>query len=204
MAKSGSNLLLIAHPSADPAGIASFLGITPTFLIVDGTAELNDEIFSHVEGCVMVVSAKTGISQEMISIWNEIVERQFPRMFLVSNLSFAENDFDDIAMILNRVCETVVTPALVLHDEAGQPAGLINLDNLTITDFTSGAAVKRPADDEMVSLVEEFRREYLSHIESFGDESVTAGLVVPAIPIDSSNGLGKEIALHYITLISKL
>lgn len=145
----------------------------------------------EVDLFALLVDARSGVSQQMVEIWHEYAERQFPRLLLVQGLEFAENDFDDIVLIGNRVLEQFATPFLVLHDDLGQPTGLISLEDNLVHDY-SGAEVKRySADSELVDLIKDFQDEYLQLYSDLGEDGFAQGIFAIAIPIGIDKGLGR-------------
>ena len=135
----------------------------------------------EADGAIFIVSAIDGISPSDIEIWNSARELYVPSLVLISELSNGETDFDDMSAIAGRMLDPVQTPFLVLHDDAGNPTALINLESLKLSDYSSGARIERDSDPEHKVLEE--------------------GLGFPAIPFISSNGLGSfEIA----TLLNQL
>ena len=155
----------------------------------------------EADGAIFIVSAIDGISASDIEIWNSARELYVPSLVLISELSNGETDFDDMSAIAGRMLDPVQTPFLVLHDDAGNPTALINLESLKLSDYSSGSRIERDSDPEHKVLVFDFRKEYLEAIEEFGQSSFEEGLSFPAIPFISSNGLGSfEIA----TLLNQL
>jgi hypothetical protein len=140
----------------------------------------------------------------MIEFWNHISERQFPRLLIVNGLELSDIDFDDIVMIANRVLEPVVTPYLVLHDEIGEPIGLISLVTNQVHDYSAMTIKEYPADDELLNLITDFRTEYLEQIEGLDEDSFRAGLLVPAIPLVQFRGIGRSELNYYFEQITKL
>lgn len=198
----GTNLLFLGHSSAPLSAIATYLELDPVIREIDENFQPDKLPWEGIDICAMVVNARTGISREMIEVWMSIVERQYPRFFIVTGLLLSENDFDDIVLIINRTCEPVITPVLILHDEAGMPAGLIHLDDLMVEDFSAPSKTVRAADDELTSLVEAFRTEYFESLEGSDGSEFLAGILVPAFPLEMSNGLGRELILRYIKIMT--
>lgn len=139
---------------------------------------------------MLAISAKSGVSKEMIELWSRISELQIPRMIIVNGLEFSEVDFDDVVLIANRVLENVITPYLVLHDELGEPTGLISLTDVMIHDYSGETARLYPADDELISIVSEFRDELVLATTEMDESSYSQGLLVPAIPYIPSKKIG--------------
>ena len=163
--------------------------------------KLSQVPLEEADGAIFIVSAIDGISASDVEIWNSARELYVPSLVLISELSNGETDFDDMSAIAGRMLDPVQTPFLVLHDDAGNPTALINLETLKLSDYSSGARIERDSDPEHKVLVFDFRKEYLEAIEEFGQSSFEEGLSFPAIPFISSNGLGSfEIA----TLLNQL
>lgn len=159
--------------------------------------------FEELDGFALVVNAKTGVSPEMIELWARVAERQIPRLVIVNGLEFSEIDFDDIVLILNRVLENVITPYLVLHDELGEPTGLISLADGMIHDYSSGVLSEYPADEELSSLVKEFKEELELATTELDESAYAQGLIVPAIPFVASKKIGRSEILDFAHILTK-
>jgi len=196
--------LIAGHPSANPDDVAAlFQGNYQSYEITTTDHQL-EHVLIGIDACALVVNAKTGVSPAMIEFWNHISERQFPRLLIVNGLELSEIDFDDIVMIANRVLEPVVTPFLVLHDELGEPIGLISLATNQVHDYSAMTIKEYPADDELLNLITDFRTEYLEQIEGLDEDSFRAGLLVPAIPLVQFRGIGRSELNYYFEQITKL
>ena len=147
---------------------------------------------------IFAIDPSAGIDQATIDLWQSLDEYQVPRLVVVTHLEKLEADFDDAVMIATRVFDQMITPFLVLHDEAGLPAALIGLADLQIIDYSTNPATKKSCEPEHQTLVQEFRDEYLELIASLGDDSFKAGLMFPAIPLWIERGIGKDIVEEYI------
>ena len=113
------------HSSAQPELVAQcFSGVIPSQL--SGEADL----------AIFAIDPAAGIDQQTIEQWEQLDEFQIPRLVVVTGLEKQEADFDDAVMIANRVFDQMITPYLVLHDDAGAPIALISLDDLTITNYS--------------------------------------------------------------------
>ena len=55
----------------------------------------------------------------------------------MNELEGSDSDFDDAVMLANRVFDQLVTPYLVLHNDAGDPTALIDLQSLEIIDYST-------------------------------------------------------------------
>ena len=147
---------------------------------------------------IFAIDPSAGIDQVTIDLWQSLDEFQVPRLVVVTHLEKLEADFDDAVMIASRVFDQMVTPYLVLHDEAGLPAALISLSNLQITDYSTNPNTVRDSDEEHQTLVQEFRDEYLELLADSGDNAFEAGLLFPAIPLWIERGIGVDIVQSYI------
>jgi hypothetical protein len=101
-------------------------------------------------------------------------------------------------MVANRVFDQLVTPYLVLHDDAGSPAALIRLEDLSIIDYSTKPPTVRTCDPEHEELVREFRDEYLEQMSEMHNGAFAAGIVFPAIPLNISSGIGIDIVQGFI------
>ena len=163
--------------------------------------QLKQAPLAESDAAIFIVSASDGISSPDIETWNSARELYIPSLILITELTNGEVDFDDMSAIAGRMLDPVQTPYLVLHDDAGNPTALINLESLKLSDYSTGIRIERESDPEHKVLVFDFRREFLEAIEEFGESSFEEGLSFPAIPFIPDNGLGSfEIA----TLLNKL
>ena len=176
------------HSSAQPDLVARcFSGFTPEHLSAD--ADL----------AIFAIDPSAGIDQVTIDQWLALDEFQIPRLVVVTGLEKQEADFDDAVMIANRVFDQMITPYLVLHDEAGFPVALISLQDLTIINYSTTPATKTPSEPEHQTLVQEFRDEYIELLQALGEESFAAGLMFPAIPLWIERGIGVDIVNGFIS-----
>jgi len=109
---------------------------------------LNQATLEQADGAMFIVSAVDGITAGDIEIWNTARELYVPSMVLISELSNGETDFDDMSAIAGRILDPVQTPYLVLHDDAGNPTALIDLETLNLSDYSTGSRVVRESDPE--------------------------------------------------------
>lgn len=183
---------IYGHESADPQEVARFFGATFT-----------DVIESESELAIFVVDPSAGISPETISLWQGLDDFQIPRMVVVTHLENQVADFDDAVMLASRVFDQIVTPYLVLHDDAGFPCALISLETLEITDYSHEEHEVTMSTEEHQILVSEFRQEYVEQIASSGENAFAAGLLFPAVPLWIEKELGVNIIRQYIDQIEK-
>jgi len=191
-------ILMAADASAEAENLAPLLSSDIKVATLDpkGTSiELAQQLTQGVSAILLLVSAKSGISKGMIELWNYAMERQFPRLVIVNKLSMSETDFDDIALIVNRVLEQGLTPYLVLHDEVGEPTGLISLES------KEADANRYMADSELQSLIEEFASEYEDQLTAFESDSFAQGLLVPILPVMESKLIGVSEIKEYLAQI---
>ena len=183
---------IYGHESADPQEVARYFGATFT-----------DVIESESELAIFVVDPSAGISPETISLWQGLDDFQIPRMVVVTHLENQVADFDDAVMLASRVFDQIVTPYLVLHDDAGFPCALISLETLEITDYSHEEHEVTMSTEEHQILVSEFRQEYVEQIASSGENAFEAGLLFPAVPLWIEKELGVNIIRQYIDQIEK-
>jgi translation elongation factor EF-G len=175
------------HTSADPDQVAAQFGAQTSQIAV---AESDLAIFT--------IDPSAGIDQATIDMWQALDEYQVPRLVVVTHLEKLEADFDDAVMIATRVFDQMITPFLVLHDEAGMPAALIGLSDLQIIDYSTKPKTLKSSEEEHQTLVQEFRDEYLELLAASGDNAFSAGLLFPAIPLWIERGIGVDIVNNYI------
>ncbi|NQW65180.1 MAG: hypothetical protein HQ452_04075 [Actinobacteria bacterium] len=196
--------LTIGISSAIPADFYEAIGLAGALLYTDIDAEPDLTKLSGASLAIFMVNAQVGIDSNMVALWDACRESQLPRLLMVSGLSEGEIDFDDIVMIANRILDPVVTPFLVLHDESGQPNGLIDIATSQTYDYSKNPTKIATADEDLITLVSEFAVEYQELLEEFGDAGFADGLLFPCIPFISSLGIGITEARRYIDLIPKL
>ena len=153
---------------------------------------------ASADALLITVSATTGISPEGIDIWNEARELYIPSIVVVDELEASETDFDDMIPIIGRLLEPVVNPFLILHDDAGKPTALIDLDSLDVIDYSNGRREVRASDPEHRVLVFEFRKEYLEALDAAGESAFEAALLYPAIPYLEQINLGEAEIKSYL------
>jgi len=175
------------HTSADPDQVAAQFGAQASQIAV---AESDLAIFT--------INPSAGIDQTTIDMWQALDEYQVPRLVVVTHLEKLEADFDDAVMIATRVFDQMITPFLVLHDEAGMPAALIGLSDLQIIDYSTKPKTLKNSEEEHQTLVQDFRDEYLELLAASGDNAFSAGLLFPAIPLWIERGIGVDIVNDYI------
>jgi len=175
------------HISADPAQVASVFN-----------AQVCENAESESDLAIFAIDPSAGIDQATIDLWQSLDEYQVPRLVVVTHLEKLEADFDDAVMIATRVFDQMITPYLVLHDEAGIPAALIGLSDLQIIDYSTTPKTIKESEEEHQTLVQEFRAEYFELLEASGENAFVAGLLFPAIPLWIETGIGVDIVESYI------
>jgi translation elongation factor EF-G len=175
------------HISADPAEVASVFN-----------AQLSQSAVPESDLAIFAIDPSAGIDQLTIDLWQSLDEFQVPRLVVVTHLEKLEADFDDAVMIATRVFDQMITPYLVLHDEAGLPAALISLSDLQIIDYSTNPKTTKSSEEEHQTLVQEFRDEYLELLADSGENAFSAGLLFPAIPLWIERGIGVDIVESYI------
>ena len=175
------------HKSADPDQVATVFN-----------ARLCEIAESESDLAIFAIDPSAGIDQATIDLWQSLDEYQVPRLVVVTHLEKLEADFDDAVMIASRVFDQMITPYLVLHDEAGLPAALISLSDLQITDYSTIPKTIKSSDHDHQTLVQEFRGEYLELLAAAGENAFSAGLLFPAIPLWIERGIGVDIVENFI------
>lgn len=166
------------------------------------SGSFREEISPEADLAIFSIDPSAGVDQKTIEQWRELDEYQIPRLVVVVGLEKQEADFDDAVMIANRVFDQMATPFLVLHDDAGLPIALIDLEDLTILNYSQTPPLRTTSEEEHQTLVQEFREEYLELFSSLGKDSFNAGLLFPAIPLWIEKGIGVDIVRKYISEIS--
>lgn len=182
---------IYGHVSAQPKALAELFD-----------AQHATQPIAESDLAIFAINPAAGIDQETIDLWAALSEFQLPRLVVVNELEGSDSDFDDAVLLANRVFDSLVTPYLVLHDDAGNPTALIDLGTLEIIDYSNGAVSRRDSDPEHKELVAEFRSEYIEAIEDAGEDSFEAGLLFPAIPVVISKGIGVDIVKAFISRAS--
>ncbi|MEN9293098.1 MAG: hypothetical protein RL288_894, partial [Actinomycetota bacterium] len=90
---------------------------------------------------------------------------------------------------------------LVLHDELGEPTGLISLSDMIVFDYSQKQMVQYSADMELQALVSEFKDEFDAQMEDFLNDGFISGLEVPAIPIVLNKEIGVAQVKKYLDLV---
>jgi hypothetical protein len=189
---SSTRIGVFGHPSADPQSVATAFG-----------ASTHQKASPELDLAIFAINPNTGIEAESIQAWADLDEFQIPRLVVVTGLEEGEGDFDDAVLIGRRVFDQLVTPFLVLHDDAGSPCALISLSNEKIFDYSTPPAQVIESDSEHKTLVGEFVEEYREQIDGAGEGAFEAGLLFPAIPIWIERNIGVDIVASYIERINQ-
>jgi len=178
------------HASASPQTVATAFG-----------AGFTDSPEGESDLAIFAINPSAGIDQQAIDNWAALDDFQIPRMVVVNGLEGQELDFEDAVMVANRVFDQLVTPYLVLHDDNGEAAALIRLQDLQIIDYTKNPPQLRASDPEHEELVREFREEYFDLTSEMDEGAFAAGILFPAIPINLIKGIGVDVVHSYIDLL---
>jgi translation elongation factor EF-G len=157
---------------------------------------------TEADVAIFAVSAKTGIDATGQELWAQAREFYIPTLLAITDLGNSEIDFDDMAAIAGKTLDPVVTPYLVLHDDNGAPAALIDLDSLKVISYRDGLRVERESDPEHKLLVFDFRKEYLESLEAAGEDAFSAALLFPAIPLIDDLSMGVHEIAHYLETLT--
>ncbi|CAB4366534.1 unannotated protein [freshwater metagenome] len=175
------------HASASPQAIATTFG-----------GQLASTPESESDLAIFAINPAAGIDNPTIENWAALDDFQIPRIVLVNGLDGHELDFEDAVMVANRVFDQLVTPFLVLHDDAGEPIALIRMQDLQILDYSTNPPTMRHSEPEHEELVREFREEYFDMMSEMDEGAFAAGIIFPAIPINLAKGIGIDIVKSYI------
>ncbi len=178
------------HVSASPQTVATAF-----------EASFTDTPEGESDLAIFAINPSAGIDQQAIDNWAALDDFQIPRMVVVNGLEGQELDFEDAVMVANRVFDQLVTPYLVLHDDNGEAAALIRLQDLQIIDYTKNPPQLRASDPEHEELVREFREEYFDLTSEMDEGAFAAGILFPAIPINLTKGIGVDVVQSYIDLL---
>ena len=195
--------ILAGHSSSQPRELLDDFELSQAEVIVEESSEFAEIDFNACDAFMLVINAKTGVSGAMIELWNRVSDRQIPRMILVNGLELSEIDFDDIVLIINRVLENVVTPYLVLHDEVGEPSGLISIADGLVHDYSGTEEINYKADDELLNLVTEFREELMLALSEMDESAYQQGIVVPALPYIRAKKIGLREIQNFARVLTK-
>jgi hypothetical protein len=166
-----------------------------------GLAEIDQLPTSDAEVLVILTSTKNGVDQEILSNWQTFREGYVPVIIVVLDFDQGEVDFEDMSAILGKMLEPVVTPYLVLHADDGKAVGLINLESLQVTDYSTENGLERESDPEHKELVKEFTEELKDALVEGGWEQFVQALIIPAIPLRLENSLGINEIKKFLNLI---
>lgn len=167
------NLSLMAFDYLSSAGTVRI-----NLLDTPGFADFVGDLRAGLRGAdaaIFVMSAVDGLDGSTRLLWEECAAVGMPRAIAVTKLDNPRGDFDEAVAICKRVFgDGVHALDLVLHEDDGSPAGLINLINHEIANYSGGQRTIHPADPEHIELVSEQRSEL---IEAIIAESEDEGLM---------------------------
>lgn len=148
---------------------------------LDGNNEEQD--FRALHGAhfaLFCMSATAGFDVGFIKYWKALEEFVIPRAVVVTDLDDSDADFDESCALIARVLGEEILPiALVLHEDDGSPAALIDLLSLKVSQNERTT----DAEPEVVELVMDAREELLQEIAtSIVDESLSQQLLQGITP----------------------
>ena len=168
----------------------------------DSTKIANDFNLVSVElensDALLFQASTSGISESDATLWSKARDLYIPSIVLITDFNDGEIDFDDMALIAGRILDPLITPYLVLHDDSGQPVALIELETLSIFDYSTGVRELLNSEPEHKELVSEFASEFAAKVEEFGPTGFQDALLFPAIPYYSKLSMGKIETLEYL------
>lgn len=157
------NLSLMAFDFASTAGTVRI-----NLLDTPGFADFVGDLRAGLRGAdaaIFVMSAVDGLDGSTRLLWEECAAVGMPRAIAVTKLDNPRADFDEAVAICKRVFgDGVHALDLVLHEDDGAPAGLINLITLDIANYSGSTRKVTTADPEHVELVSDQRNELLEAV----------------------------------------
>jgi|OM-RGC.v1.016291121 hypothetical protein len=181
-----STLEIFYHAGTYPTATLEKLSIESLYREIDGeSARFKSETLF-----ALLADANHGISKSMIDLWQFFAERQIPRFLLVQGYESSESDFDDMVLVANRVLEKMATPYLIIHNETGEAAGLVDLKNMKVRSYLSGGISEEDCDESLIDLIDDFRSEYIDEFVNLGSSAFSSGLYPIAVPIGSKLPVG--------------
>ena len=199
------SLLYVGQPRSALKEFSALLNIDGEIFDTSSIGRTADENLIDFPACdlaLVLINAQEGVSQHLAQWWSAAREKQIPRLIVVTDIDSGEIDFDDIVLIANRILDPVLTPYLVLHGENGEPTGIISLETLETTDYSTTPPTRSPAENDLVELVNDFRTEFFAHRDEFGEGGFADGLLFPAIPYISKFGIGRAEITSYFNSIT--
>ena len=148
-------------------------------LYLDGTDEESEFRTLHASGfALFCMSATAGFDVAFLKYWKALEELLVPRAVVVTDLDNGDADFDESCALIARVLGEEILPThLVLHEEDGSPAALIDLFSLQV----SQGEVFSDAQPEVVELVLDARLELLQGIATSIDDEVISNQLLQGI-----------------------
>jgi len=152
-------------------------GWEPFYL--DGKDEESDFRALHASGfALFCMSATAGFDVAFLKYWKALEELLVPRAVVVTDLDDGDADFDESCALIARILGEEILPThLVLHEEDGTPAALIDLFSLQV----SQGEVFSDAEPEVVELVLDARLELLQEIATSIDDEVISNQLLQGI-----------------------
>jgi hypothetical protein len=166
-----------------------------------GLTESDNFPDSDAEAVVLLASAVTGIDENLVNQWQSFREGYVPVIVAIVDFALGDVDFEDMSAIVGKMLEPVVTPYLVLHEDDGAAAALIDLENFQITDYSTDPTSVRDSDPEHKDLVKDFASELTDSLIEGGWEQFVQGLIIPAIPLIPESKLGVEEINRFLKFI---
>jgi hypothetical protein len=186
-----SDLISVAVIGKSSDKLAEELGISPSPL---ESADL----------ALFIVSATEGIVRADIDVWQRARELYIPSIVVVSDTENAELDFDDMTAIASKMLDPVTTRFLVLHSDDGFPVALIDLETLSIINYSDESPTVSESEQEHRDLVGEYVQEYREKVEEAGEDGFIQGLLFPALPWITDSRLGLDQIQDLISQIPSL
>ncbi|CAB4679751.1 MAG: hypothetical protein F2657_02305 [Actinobacteria bacterium] len=211
MRSTALKIALIGHSTADLPPLAKSiadhglhtLGLPLTVSAFEtATTNSTEPNLENFDLAFFAMSAHEGLDQEILKWWEAASDLSLPRALLITKIEDGEADFDEAILIARRVLDNFTTPYLVLHDDGGAPCALINLNALSIHDYSTAEFKIYPCDEDHKVVIQEFREEYLASLEEFGEDTFVFGLFIPAIPLSVKAEIGFNEVIGLIKVVN--
>jgi elongation factor G len=156
------------HSVALSAAAVEHRGVKLTLLDTPGVPDFVGEVRAGLraaDGVLFVVSAVGGLDARTAQLWEECAAVGVPRAVVVTQLDRPRADVDEAVALCRRLLgEGVHQLQVPLHADDGTVAGLLDLLQLRVHDWSSGEPVERNPDPEHLPMVDGLRSELLEAV----------------------------------------
>jgi len=133
-------------------------GIKVNLLDTPGYADFVGDLRAGLRGAdaaLFVIGATDGVDAATAMVWDECAAVGVPRAVVVTKLDKERADFDELVAIAARTFGEGVLPLyLPMAADDGSVAGMVGLLSQSVSDYSTGSRVVRPAEPEHRQLIE--------------------------------------------------